>query len=297
MVANDNTKPQRSDTMGVKLTDKAMLVLFSASQWTARKFDKKVTAEIADIHKTDSTAGRYNKVLIAQNALKAIQQIVGEARSYHYAQTLPWRDDEYRMLPAAAYPAYIERMRQFKSRFESAVAEFISAYPQLVEEAMIRLNGMFNQADYPHPSEIAHKYSMSVSIMPLPTSDDFRVSLQSDEIAQIKQAIEESHQQAEQRAMADLWTRLHEVVAHMADTLSKEDKVFRNSLVGNVSELCGLLPTLNVMGDANLEAMRQAVESKLCGYDPETLRTDKDERKQAADDAQKILDAMASYIG
>ena len=32
----------------MKLTDKALLVQLNVSQWTARKYDKKVTQQVAD---------------------------------------------------------------------------------------------------------------------------------------------------------------------------------------------------------------------------------------------------------
>lgn len=72
------------------LTEKAMLVRLSISQWTARKYDKKISREVASLHNTSSDAGRYNKVLIAKQAIEAIQKIVSESRTYHYINTLAW---------------------------------------------------------------------------------------------------------------------------------------------------------------------------------------------------------------
>jgi len=81
------------------LNEKAMLVKLSVSQWTARKYDKKVSQEINDQYSAHD-AGRYNKVLIAQEEIKKISKVASQARSFHYFNTLPWDDNGSRILPS-----------------------------------------------------------------------------------------------------------------------------------------------------------------------------------------------------
>lgn len=279
------------------LQDKAMLVRLSISQWTARKFDKNVTAKVAADYNANENVGRYNKVLVAESAIKTIQRTANDARSYHYEQTLPWGDDDSRLLPAANYLPYTRRMNELRARFEGAAEDFIAAYPSLVEDARTRLNGMFSIADYPVTSEIRRRYSFNVTVNPLPAAEDFRVTLQAAEVEQIKIDIELRTGEAQQRAMIDLWNRLHEAVEHIAAKLSDSDAVFRDSLIENVVDLCELLPRLNVLQDDKLETMRQDVEKKLCSYAPQVLREDEVIRCEAASTAKDILSAMSGYMG
>jgi len=53
----------------MNLNDRALLVQLSISQWTARKFDKRVTRDVASSHGTTIDVGRYNKVLLPMNDL------------------------------------------------------------------------------------------------------------------------------------------------------------------------------------------------------------------------------------
>lgn len=283
--------------MNTELREKAMLVRLSVSQWTARKYDKRVSEKVAAQYQAEVNAGRYNKVLVAEDAIKAIQKTANEARTYHYENTLPWGDDDSRMLPAANYLSYSEKMRELRANFDNEVSRFIDAYPTLIEDARARLNGMFNAADYPAVFEIERKYSFTVSVMPVPVADDFRVSLQASEIESIRADIQARTNTAQARAMADLWNRLHAAVSHMAEKLSDKDAIFRDSLISNIHELCDLLPRLNVLEDTNLENMRQDIENRLGAYCADSLRTDKTERNQAAKDAQDILTAMSAYMG
>ena len=62
------------------LSSKAMLAGLNITQWAARKVDKKVTRETNDAHGAAHDAGRYNKALIAKEALAAIVAAANAAR-------------------------------------------------------------------------------------------------------------------------------------------------------------------------------------------------------------------------
>ena len=78
--------------------------------------------------------------------------------------------------------------------------------------------------------------------------------------------------------------------------MSDPEAIFRDSLVVNIAKMTELLPRLNLHDDPQLEAMRRQIEASLCQYSPAQLRCDKDIRRQAASEAQQILDSMAGYV-
>ena len=282
--------------MAQELQDKAMLVKLSISQWTAKKLDKKVTAEVARNYGTDEDRGRYNKVLIAKGELDKITKAVSAARAFHYANTLPWGDDGSRILPSANYLAYAQAMAKLRNDFDLAVETFVANYPDLVDQARRELNGLFRVEDYPSYSRIKAKFSFQVGIDPIPSAADFRVQLQDADVERIRQDIQTRAEAAQQDAVQDLWNRLHDVVSRMAERLGTPYAIFRDSLVGNVSELCDLLPRLNLTGDPQLETMRREVADKLTKHDPQTLRDNQYARKDTAKAAEDILTAMAGYV-
>jgi len=279
------------------LTQTAMLIRLSISQWTARKYDKEVSNMVAETYNASDKSGRYNKILIAEDAIKRISQIVGEARDFHYKNTLPWTDDGVRLLPAANYMDYTRVIRQHRSDFETAVAAFIGSYNLYIEEARVRLNGMFKQKDYPTIEQLPVKYDFAVNVDPLPASSDFRVAIKDEEIQTLRAEMEMRMRKAQDDAMRDLWKRLYEPVKHMAEKLADPEGKFKDTLVSNIQEIAGLLTRLNVAEDPNLEELRKEVEAKLCGQAPETLRTDATIRTMVAADAQQIADMMRGYMG
>ena len=62
------------------LTSRAMLVELQVSQWTARKYDRKVSNEVAEQHGAEHDMGRYNKNLLGKGSLSAISAIDRSSR-------------------------------------------------------------------------------------------------------------------------------------------------------------------------------------------------------------------------
>lgn len=279
------------------LRDEAMIVRLSISQWTARKFDRGVTQKVANDYGTSANVGRYNKILIAQDAIKAVTQAVSNARTFHYENTLPWDDTGGRILPSANFLAYSKKMREFRAEFDDAVQTFVSNYAEYREEARRKLGGMFKMEDYPGHYEVRHKYGYSVDIEPIPSAADFRITVSQKDSTRIKKELEARVKDRETEAMKDLYLRLNKTIGHFHEKLSDVDAIFRDSLVENVIELVNLLPRLNIAGDPELDKLLKETQKKLCAFEPDQLRDDAKARSKAAGDAKSILDKMAGYVG
>ena len=146
----------------MSLSDKALLVSLSISQWQARKLDKRVTSDVAIQHGVSTTTGRYNKVLLpATDLLNKIHAKTSAIRKWFYTNTLavPWGEGT-QLLPSYNLMTFRSEYAQHKAEWESAVRVFVIEYPRLVGEAKKNLNGMFNTSHYPDQSEIASKFSI-----------------------------------------------------------------------------------------------------------------------------------------
>jgi hypothetical protein len=288
------------------VTEKAMLAKLTISQWSANRFDGKITQDVAAQHGADVTMGRYTKRLLAKEALSEIGSAVAAARACYYKHTLPWRDDGARILPAANYFGYMQEAHAIQHTFEAAVQKFEIDYPNYVNAAKTALNGLFDARDYPDPSKISNRFSMRVDdVFAMPDAADFRISLGEEEEARVRARIEANVNEAVNTAMTDLWQRVHDQVQRMAERLRAYDEtdkdgkrvtMFRDSLVGNMRELVSLLGRLNFTGSNSLEAMRGRLEDELCSFDASTLRDDDKLRADVASKAEKILDDVKDFL-
>ena len=284
------------------LSSRAMLCSLSISMWSARKHDPDASQEIAQRHGAQADAGRYHKVLLPKAALAEIQKIVSDARQEHYFMTLPWDDNGYRVLPAAAYMDHTEKMRELSNRFTPTVDTLAQQFGHLVEEAKVRLGGLFRPEDYPAAEELRSKFSFETKVMPLPDAGDFRVSLGDEEKERIKRQITTAVEASLQVASRDLWLRLYEAVTHLAERLQAyqvtEERVehpFRDSVVTNLVKLVDILPKLNVTADLELERLAAQVRAALL-VDPKELRKSESVRTETAKAAAAIAQRMAGYM-
>lgn len=279
-----------------ELSEKAMLIRNRVSFWDARKFDRKISDEIADEKGAEHDVGRYNKQLFRREALRDLVRIKTAAKDYHNSVTLAW-DKNLRVLPSSMYFEYMQKMQDFRIQLERAAQELERDYPKWIADAKARLNGMFNQSDYPHQHDIASRFGIQTLVWPMPDSDDFRVALGSAETKRIKRDMAKQLEDQVNKSIGDLWQRVYEAVEKMRDVLGDKDKRISASLVSNLRDIVDLLPKLNVTGDPRLDKMAKTLGASLCKRDVETLRADDHIRAEQAQTADDILATMAGYIG
>lgn len=277
--------------------NRALLVWLTISTWSARKYDRKVSEKVnADYH-ASTDAGRYNKFLLPGDAAsyKALITIAGSIRQQHYADTLAWSDEGWRCLPTANYMQYTETYRKRKAEFDNALDEFVRDYPGMKAQAKAKLNGLYKDEDYPSAQDIRQRFALNVEYAPVPATGDIRVDLSAEQIKSIEHTIANRVEQAVTVAVRDSWERLHVVVLKIKERLQEPDAIFRDSLIENASDLCGILKRLNVTNDPDLEAMRTRVERELTRYSPDVLRTNASRRNGVATAADQILRDMSQF--
>ena len=289
------------NTQTQTIADRAMLVSVNLSLFNAVRTDAKVTKEVADAHNTSTDAGQYKKNLLAKEALEPIKKLAGEIRTEHYRRTLPWGDDGSRILTGAGYWDYADWMRQREADWTPLVDAFLTAWPDYVDDARQRLNGLFNPADYPEVRELRRRFSFRWTVRPVPTAGDFRVELGAAEVDAIRQQITDGLNATVQAAMVDVWNRIKTVVSAMAERLRAYDPAkpgaapFRDSIVGNIRELLEVLPSLNLTNDPNVSRFADEMRA-LCAVDAQALRDNMFTREDVAARAEAMLDQMRQFV-
>jgi len=279
------------------ITERAMLAAIHISVWTAIKHDRKVSREVAEQHGAYSGAGRYNKQLLREaERLESLRSLSGQIRQYFYKITLPWSDEGYRLLPAHFYFELTTKMREFEQAFAQQVEEFLAVYPSYIEQVRPELNGLFREEDYPSAEKLRNKFGVKLEVLPIPSGNDFRVTLSEEEQARVAREIDENVRQSLQKGTEDLWTRLKGVVAHMVERLNEPESRFHASLVTNIGELVELLPRLNVNQDEELSRFAREIRDRLCGFTARDLKKNEILRAATANDGVQILAEMDAVM-
>lgn len=268
------------------INEKAMIVTLTISTWSGKAFDRKVTKEVEAAHGT-TNAGRFNKNLVAQDAIKEMTRLSGALRQFHYANTLAWDDNNGRLLPGSRYFDYTKGIQALVDEFERAADSFATSYPELRREAEIKLNGMFNPADYPSTDTIRGKFGVTLKFRPVQDADDFRVNVGKEAEDEIRKSIMADVKASSDKAFNDMAERMKDVVAKVAERTSDPDNKFHDSLIENVKELVNVLPDMNVFGNKDVDRITQEMRELL--VNPDSLRKNDLVRAKTHTKAKQIL--------
>lgn len=279
------------------LTTKAMLVSLNIKQWNVNRKDKQATASITNEYQNEAGWARGNKTIAASKELTEVSKILLNTRNFHNTYTSPWNDENcQRILAAKNYLFYTEQIRKFNAELENAIVILKQAYPEIKERAKIALKGLYNELDYPDISNIQDKFKITVSVCPVPSANDFRVTQITDEdFSAIQNQIESQIKEANKNIMNDLWDRLYSVVEKASEAFNDPDMMFKDSKIDNISETITILRKLNIDDDPKLERMCKTVEARICNLNPAELRKEPAARQDAANDTKKLLEAMSGY--
>jgi hypothetical protein len=280
----------------MSIVNECMTVNLQIGVWTGYRLDKDASAKVTADAAASQDAARVNKHLIAKESLAPINTAANAVRLHFYNDTLPWKDNGDRVLTRKRYMTFMVEHAALVEKFHAAVQTFIEeTYPAACDRAAFRMGTLFKASDYPHPEALRSRFYVNLDIDAIAEASDFRVTMEAEQVEQIRATMEAALQQRMGRAMQDVWTRLSDTLGHFAERMGS-DGVFRESTIRNLEEIVDLLPDLNVLEDENLEQIRQQVATFVIGYDAKTLRTDKNARATVSAEAQRIMDDMAGFM-
>jgi hypothetical protein len=289
---------ERGSKMNIQ--DKAMLVQLNVSQWTARKMDRGASQATADLYHAEGSEVSTYKSTVQKKHLDKIQKIVGKARTMHYKYTSPFPASKGQaVLATKMLTDYMSEGGTLVAEFNHAVEEFMTIYRTVQEEAKAALGDLYDEFDYPSEEKLRRKFAMAFDFAPIPQGSHLQIAIGADDLAEMQADIEAKVKDSMTMAMDDLWQRVYRVTSQLKERMTPEagkDKVFRDTLISNISELAEILPKMNISGDADLDAIAAELSNGLAAYDPEALRKDRGMRKEAAKRADAILDKVSRRL-
>ena len=282
----------------------AMLAGLRITAWSGRLYDREASDHVAAHHDASASAGRYNKRLLPKAAFAALTATMSEARTRHYANSLPWDDKGARLLTVANYEHYTELMDALRERVVRQRARFIEDYDDYVGQARLDLGKLFRIEDYPSKEDLRDKFSISYRITPVPDADHFIAKLASDDTDRVKRDIERHIEEQLHDAVGDLYRRLAEAVERVSERLEEDENgkplVFRDTMISNIRDLVDVVPRLNIFGDDRLARLCEQVKDRIAGVEPDSLRPSKTfdpvARAHVKRDADALMEQFAGYF-
>jgi hypothetical protein len=278
----------------------SMLVTISISQHGKSKKDKTATINTEDTFQVESGMTSATKQLFKSGDLQEIEAQIGIIRKFHMTNTLPWTEaSNSRLLPSAKYHDYSIKLRELIEELDKIVYKKSQELTTLIDNAKHSLGQLFDPTNYSTPEKFRDSFKVKFSPTPLPSADDFRVTdnISADDIAQIKADIEQEVEDRYKAALKDPWERIYNRLNGLLDSLKSKDKGgFQDVSIEHILDLCDTLPALNIGNDENLNKMAKVIAARIGALDTKAVRTDKEERKDAIDTLETIMEKMSGFM-
>lgn len=237
---------------------------------------RKLSASLVEVD-ADKDLISAQKTLLSSEHLKTIEHYDGEIRRYMYNTCLPslFKDGIY-LVPIALVEEVEAKLTAFDDKRKQLVAAFLEAYPSLIEDAKTRLRAAYNHSDYPPVERLEMAFRMDWRFVAFSVPGTLKtVSKELFRKEQEKAANVWAETMEEVRTL--LRTHLAELVRHMVERLSGtgkdgKPKVFKNTLVTNMTEFLNAFDARNLTDDNELANIVTRTRELLNGVDAQTLR-------------------------
>lgn len=274
------------------LREKAITVRVRRSMYTPTKYDRAATAAAEAALGTAKT-GRYTKKLLRTcKELRDCQHAFQDVYNYAVQNTLPWMDEGVRVLPNGNYIEFAAEIGRLRNVAMQKVQALATVWDTAVMADKGFLGGMWSPSDYPTKAEMVAKWDISIMFAPVPVSDDFRIDMDEAD----KQLLDNAINDVEAKATDYLLKQILEPVVAMADKLSipigDEGAIFRDSLVGNLQDVCKRARKLNINNDERVDEIAGEIEKALENITAQTLR----ESDYVRDTTAKRMDEISKKL-
>ena len=283
----------------MSLHDKAILIDATLRQWNARKADKQVSGEVNAQKGAASDASKVIKRLISKQETDPISQNITALRQFYYLRTLPWLNGGFRILPSNQLMSFREGWKELEGAAQRNIDTLISNYDHAMTKAKLDLGQLFNPTDYPSAAELRGKFEITLDIMPVPYTKDFRADASAAEIEELRTRIQETETKAMQRCAEEPYKRLEKLIDELSQALSHpanttQGRIFK-SKIDNLEKLINLIPQINAFQDEHLEELSESARALL--LDADVLRGNSAARRITKLTADDILQRMSGYMG
>ena len=286
----------------MSISSSAVLAELNISVWTANKLDRSATDTVLSNASASKDSAQVRKNLMAgTDKRKKIADYAARARLYHNQTTLPWSDKGARLLPTSLFMDYKTNMNTIKANMNAMIEDFYTNYEVLVQQAKFHLGDLFNAEDYPSIDELKNKFGFRLVFSPLPESNDFRLDIPQQDLADMARDYDVAYNDRLADAMREPWDKLHKCLGHISEKLTADigadgqeiPKRYHDTIITNARELCGLLTHLNITKDPKLEDARKQLELTMLGLDIEDI---KDNANVRVDVKAKVDEILGKFI-
>jgi len=222
--------------------------------------------------------------------VKQAKAACGLIKKFHGTLTSRWDDAGFFLLKTNVYDTYCAGMDH---RISSARAEIMSLADSwdVVVAAEREFKGdAFRESMMPMPDDFVRSFDASYAFQGLPNVDG--LELNSFTLSGLRKALDKRNEEALRETTNTLRAEMITFLSKITETLADPDKIFRDSLIGNIKELVEQRSARDMCDSPELRAQFDSVRDIVLRHTPDELRKNKALRSRAAREADELIASM-----
>jgi hypothetical protein len=230
-------------------------------------------------------------------AFRQLTSVRSQIAKYWRSITLPYVEPGVRLIRQSDVVVFNQTMDGL--RHELAIAErgMARAYDQIKADAQRRLGRLYEPNDY--PAQIEGLFGVEwdfVSVEPPNYLMRLAPEVYEQERERVARRFEEAVELAEQGFIAELARLVSHLTQRLRDNGEGERQVFRDSLVGNLSEFFDRFRRLNVRSNDELDRLVEQAKELVRGVTPADLRDSANLRQHVATEMAVVQSQLEGMI-
>lgn len=216
--------------------------------------------------------------------------------AYWRQVTLPYVEPGMRLIRQEDIEKFAHTMEGYRDDLVHAELELAQAFEQIKADAQRRLGRLYDPSQY--PAEVRGLFGVAwdfPAVEPPPYLMRLSPEIYRQEQERVAQRFEQAVQLAEQAFLAEFARLVEHLCERLTTNGTGEKKVFRDSILENLTDFFDKFRHLNVRSNQDLDALVERAQELVRGVTPGALREDADLRQRIAtqfSQVQASIDGM-----
>jgi hypothetical protein len=295
----DEPVQHRAESSGARLRASTAAIRLSFTWFGTRKtLTPKQKAQAADTFGAEGEFLSAGKKLIDTRHpdFKAVTSVRGRIVSYWRGISLPYPEPGIRLIRQDDVGPVNKQLTTLKADLQEAVDHLDRHFASLKSAARERLGSLYNSADYPESLKGLFDVTWDFpSVEPPSYLQRLSPELYEQECRRVTAQFDEAVQLAEQAFLQELSQLVSHLTERLSGTEDGKPKVFRDSVVENLTEFFERFRRLNIRSNDQLDEIVAQAQRVVRGVEPQALRDNVNLRNRVTSQfssVQSVVDGL-----
>lgn len=272
----------------IRNTHFAVKLAFTLPQQT--KLDRSAQATVENA-KNAHGGYKVRRQLWDKATIAPFNSLSAEARNYLRARTVPM--GEASLLSKEVYFEVVDTIEnKFFVEWDMLKTQFAQDYVNVLQRAEIAQGDGFDPSVYPDVDHIVSQFTRTFDLHPVgDVGADIFDGLETALAEDVAKRVQATTMRNIRTALHDPLSRLIDAVMNIHNKTTREKSRIHLSVMGELDEITGLFPALNIVGIPELNDMAAKCRNELL-VPTESLAGDTDTREKVSKASEKILKGL-----